>query len=51
MSLITLITDFGLRDYYVGAMKGVILQIDPQATIVDITGLIIYFSIAAVVMP
>ena len=37
MSLITLITDFGTRDYYVGAMKGVILQIDPQATIVDIT--------------
>lgn len=37
MSLITLITDFGTRDYYVGAMKGVILQIDPRATIVDIT--------------
>lgn len=37
MSIITLITDFGLDDEYVGLMKGVMLSIDPAATIVDIT--------------
>jgi S-adenosylmethionine hydrolase len=37
VSLITLTTDFGLADSYVGAMKGVILGIDPTATIVDIS--------------
>lgn len=35
--LITLMTDFGLRDPFVGVMKGVILGICPQAKIVDIT--------------
>jgi len=35
--LITLTTDFGLSDGFVGTMKGVILNINPQATIVDIT--------------
>jgi S-adenosylmethionine hydrolase len=34
---ITLLTDFGTSDYFVGAMKGVILSINPQAVIVDIT--------------
>lgn len=33
---IVLLTDFGLEDTYVGVMKGVILQINPQATIVDL---------------
>ncbi len=37
MSIITLTTDFGLADGYVGTMKGVILDIDPAATIVDIS--------------
>jgi S-adenosylmethionine hydrolase len=37
VSIITLITDFGLADGYVGTMKGVILGIDPTATIVDIS--------------
>ncbi len=37
MSIITLLTDFGTEDEYVGLMKGVILTINPQATIVDIT--------------
>ena len=37
MSIITLITDFGLDDEYVGLMKGVILSLHPSATIVDIT--------------
>lgn len=35
--IITLTTDFGIRDAYVGAMKGVILSINPNATIVDIS--------------
>ena len=35
--IITLTTDFGTRDGYVGAMKGVILGIDPEAKIVDIS--------------
>lgn len=37
MRQIALITDFGLDDYFVGAMKGVILSINPQAAIIDIT--------------
>ncbi|MBC8199248.1 MAG: SAM-dependent chlorinase/fluorinase [Desulfobacterales bacterium] len=36
MSIITLITDFGVDDEYVGVMKGVILSINPAAVIVDI---------------
>jgi S-adenosylmethionine hydrolase len=35
--VITLTTDFGIKDHYVGAMKGVILSINPDALIVDIT--------------
>src|SRR5437870_2439387 len=37
MQIITLLTDFGTQDYFVGAMKGVILSINPDALIVDIT--------------
>ena len=37
MSIITLTTDFGLADGYVGTMKGVILGIAPSVTIVDIS--------------
>lgn len=37
MSIITLLTDFGLEDPYVGIMKGVILSINPSARIVDIS--------------
>ncbi|MCD6271824.1 MAG: SAM-dependent chlorinase/fluorinase [Deltaproteobacteria bacterium] len=37
MSIITLLTDFGIEDEYVGIMKGVILSINPSSTIVDIT--------------
>ncbi len=36
-SIITLTTDFGRRDPWVGAVKGVILSINPEATIVDIS--------------
>ncbi|MEW6616140.1 MAG: SAM-dependent chlorinase/fluorinase [Thermodesulfobacteriota bacterium] len=35
--VITLITDFGTRDGYVGTMKGVILKINPLVRLVDIT--------------
>jgi S-adenosylmethionine hydrolase len=35
--VITLTTDFGLADSYVGTMKGVILGIAPDARVVDIT--------------
>jgi S-adenosylmethionine hydrolase len=34
--LVTLTTDFGLRDGYVGAMKGVLLSIDPGLRLVDV---------------
>jgi len=37
LSLITLTTDFGTQDSYVAEMKGVVLQLNPQATIVDIS--------------
>ncbi|MBW1729486.1 MAG: SAM-dependent chlorinase/fluorinase [Deltaproteobacteria bacterium] len=36
-AFITLLTDFGLTDPYVGIMKGVILGINPKACIVDIS--------------
>jgi hypothetical protein len=36
MALVTLLTDFGTADGYVGAMKGVILRDAPGTTIVDI---------------
>lgn len=35
--VVTLTTDFGQTDGYVGTMKGVILSICPEATLVDIT--------------
>jgi S-adenosylmethionine hydrolase len=35
--IITLLTDFGAADYFVGALKGVILSANPRAGIVDIT--------------
>ncbi len=35
--IITLLTDFGLHDYFVGVLKGVILNIQPEANIVDIS--------------
>lgn len=35
--MITLLTDFGTADYFVPAIKGVILSINPQARIIDLT--------------
>jgi S-adenosylmethionine hydrolase len=37
MSLVTLLTDFGAADYFVGALKGAILSVNARARIVDIT--------------
>jgi hypothetical protein len=36
-SIITLLTDFGTSDYFLGAMRGVILSINPAVNIVDIS--------------
>src|SRR5215510_12004926 len=35
--LIALLTDFGSRDHYVGVMRGVVLAINPDVTLVDIS--------------
>jgi S-adenosylmethionine hydrolase len=35
--IITLLTDFGWGDGYIGAMKGVMLQINPDCRIIDLT--------------
>jgi len=37
MNLISLLTDFGLEDNYVGVMKAVILKINPKAKILDLS--------------
>jgi len=44
--ILTLTTDFGASDHYVGTMKGVILGICPQAQIVDICHDVTPFEIA-----
>lgn len=43
--VITLLTDFGTRDYFVASMKGVILSINPSAVVVDITHEVPSFNI------
>jgi S-adenosylmethionine hydrolase len=43
--IITLLTDFGLSDHYVAAMKGVILSICPDAQLVDISHEVTPYSI------
>lgn len=35
--IITLTTDYGTNDHFVGAMKGVILNINPEASVLDLT--------------
>ena len=37
LPVITLLTDFGTADYFVGAVKGAILSVNPLAIIADIT--------------
>jgi hypothetical protein len=43
--MITLTSDFGLKDPYVAEMKGVILNINPKATLIDITHNVEKFNI------
>ncbi len=43
--VLALLTDFGLRDHYVGVMKGVALSIFPAARLVDLGHLVEAFSI------
>ena len=45
MAIITLTTDFGVRDHFVGAIKGFILSEIEGATIVDISHLVSPFNI------
>lgn len=47
MAVVTLLTDFGGADYFVGAMKGAILSADPRAVIVDLTHDIPAFDVEA----
>jgi S-adenosylmethionine hydrolase len=37
MAIVTLLSDFGVSDPYVGIMKGVILSLAPSTTLVDLT--------------
>ena len=46
MAFTTLTTDFGLKDHFVGAVKGAIYSELPEANIVDITHEITPFNIA-----
>jgi S-adenosylmethionine hydrolase len=47
MTVITLLSDFGLADPYVAQMKAVILSMVPQAEIVDISHLVEKYNISA----
>jgi S-adenosylmethionine hydrolase len=44
-AIITLTTDFGTNDHFVGALKGVILEIAPEAQIIDISHAVQPFDI------
>ena len=43
--IVTLTTDFGINDHFVGTMKGVILNIAPEAEIVDINHAVQAFDV------
>ena len=45
MPIITLTTDFGTRDHFVAAMKGVILGLSPKVNLVDLTHEIAPFAV------
>ena len=46
MSIITLTTDFGIKDHFVGALKGKVFSEYPEAVIVDISHCIDLFNIS-----
>ncbi|HEV2864615.1 MAG TPA: SAM-dependent chlorinase/fluorinase [Pyrinomonadaceae bacterium] len=45
--IVTLLTDFGTADYFVGAMKGAVLSVNPSAQVVDITHEVPAFDVEA----
>ncbi len=45
--IITFLSDFGLKDNYVGIVKGVISQMNPWATVIDISHDVPQFNIGA----
>src|SRR5512138_1750299 len=45
MAIITLTSDWGLRDHYIGSVKGAILRQHPEAVIVDISHLVEPFNL------
>jgi hypothetical protein len=45
--IVTLLTDFGTADYFVGAMKGAVLSVNPGAQVVDITHEVPAFDVEA----
>jgi S-adenosylmethionine hydrolase len=47
MTVVTFTTDFGTSDGYVGAMKGVVLSLAPDAQLVDITHDVPAYDVAA----
>jgi S-adenosylmethionine hydrolase len=44
-NIITITTDFGVRDHFVGAMKGVILTINPEVNLLDISHDVASYSV------
>lgn len=44
-SIVALVTDFGVKDNFVGVMKGVISGINPRAQVIDITHEICRYSV------
>lgn len=44
-NIVTITTDFGVRDHFVGAMKGVILTINPEANLLDISHDVASYSV------
>jgi len=47
MPPIVLLTDFGTQDHYAGVVKGVILSIQPQVPIVDLSHAVPPYEVAA----
>jgi hypothetical protein len=45
--VIALLSDLGTRDYFVGAMKGVILSINPEVRVIDVAHEIPKFNLSA----
>jgi S-adenosyl-L-methionine hydrolase (adenosine-forming) len=43
--IITLTTDYGIADHLVGTVKGVILKIQPEAQIVDVTHSVVSYDV------